>query len=1149
MPRVPQERQVGNFLLRPHALFSRKTASTRQQDAPLLRCRHAPSVVMRHHAAWLLALFLTVVDIRVASCQSLPAECLTSLRITEAYRDIFSPGGTNCDGGLVPGWYRLFQGSTPAFLPEGYPTSPAGDYYHQHCGCDRTVALNQYTYSSDTGLPPSAFSWHAGHPAVSEGIVNYTLYAEYGARGTAVNISARHCGAYFVYYLTNQKLSWQWGGAVAGNMCQGMFADTTYFGYCTTTVAPAVGLCTWPCTASPTPPPSPLVTTFTAVGVSTFTVTAAAVATVLVVAGGGAGGAFAGGGGGGGGVLLFPNVSLAPGNYSVTVGAGGLPVSGCGMSSTMYHMSVSDNAGRGGSSSFGSLTPALGGGRGACGGNRGDAQATSGGSGGGAGSSDPSGYPGVLTGGAGTPGQGFPGGNAAYGSNSLSSPGGGGANGTGGNSLPDGTPGQGGNGLLINIPGAVSSFYGGGGGGAAIWGVNAAQQSLGGGGVGASYDAGGGTVTGGSAGAPNTGGGGGGGGVACCSGVGSGFAGGSGIVIVVLQSGTSALSPPLTSLPVQPSPPPPPPPWPARYACADITDLQPAQCAALAAMVIALPGLASSSYTQFNSDQPSTTTSSYSGGTMTITSYIAGLPWFSTTTACGLNADNMTDSWTGLMGCSGSSSSSSFSGTWRVTKLWISQQSSGVFPPSVFSLSYLTELQIYSNSGMRGFIPDAFGSLQALTFLALGGNTALSGAIPPSIGSLPSLTTLYLSTKRAGVATPFTGLVPASLCNLQFPGTSYCSIPSTVTCPLPSCATVSACSSGCVTPSPPPPSSSWTAVAASVTLGGYTATTLTTALQTAFIAVTAGILGKPASSVAITSIATASAARRAVLDVAVLVQISVTATSATDASAASASLSSLSTTQRGAFVMALQAGGLSSTTSAAVAVLLPPPAVQLPPPAVSPPPPATTSHFSPPPSGGGGGNNYPGQYYGPTPFPNSYTPSSQATSSGAGTGIAVGIIVPLVLSGFAVCRIIARRRAAAAARQAAAPAAVMQMQPQRVQQMPQVQPQQVQQMNANPLYGGGSATPTRAANNSIDRGASIWFHSIDSDHDGFITGEEARQFFMESLLPPEQLAQIWASFPKRRPGCLDVQEFAHMFETVKLAKSSAMKRDHNPFEA
>ena len=81
-------------------------------------------------------------------------------------------------------------------------------------------------------------------------------------------------------------------------------------------------------------PSQPVVTTFTAVGVSTFTATAAAVATILVVAGGGAGGAFAGGGGGGGGVLLFQNVSLAPGSYSVTVGAGGLPVSGCGMSPT-----------------------------------------------------------------------------------------------------------------------------------------------------------------------------------------------------------------------------------------------------------------------------------------------------------------------------------------------------------------------------------------------------------------------------------------------------------------------------------------------------------------------------------------------------------------------------------------------------------------------------------------------------------------------------------------------------------------------------------------------------------------------------------------------------------------------------------------------
>jgi hypothetical protein len=110
----------------------------------------------------------------------------------------------------------------------------------------------------------------------------------------------------------------------------------------------------------------------------------------------------------------------------------------------------------------------------------------------------------------------------------------------------------------------------------------------------------------------------------------------------------------------------------------------------------------------------------------------------------------------------------------------------------------------------------------------------------------------------------------------------------------------------------------------------------------------------------------------------------------------------------------------------------------------------------------------------------------------------------------------------------------------------QTRAEQLMTMSANPLYGGGSAPPTRAANNN-NAGSSKWFYSIDSDNDGFITGAEARQFFLESLVPSEKLAHIWASFPKKKPGCLDEQEFAHMFEAVKMAKrNEELKRD-NPF--
>ena len=287
----------------------------------------------------------------------------------------------------------------------------------------------------------------------------------------------------------------------------------------------------------PSPPPSPpALTLFTAVGAATFTATTAGFATILVVAGGGAGGAFAGGGGGGGGVQVFRNVSLTPGTFTVVVGAGGQPVSGCGGASTMYHAVVAADAGRGGDSSFGNFPASLGGGRGACGGNRGDASATSCGSGGGGGSSDPGYYPNILLGGTGTPGKGYPGGNAVYGSNSVGSAGGGGANQAGGDSFLNQTAGNGGDGLFVYFPGIQEYFGGGGGGAIVVADGSGGLGGLGGGGAGATYSNGGGTVTGGAAGLPNSGGGGGGGGVVCCSGVGSGFPGGSGIVVVAWLS-------------------------------------------------------------------------------------------------------------------------------------------------------------------------------------------------------------------------------------------------------------------------------------------------------------------------------------------------------------------------------------------------------------------------------------------------------------------------------------------------------------------------------------------------------------------------------------------------------------------------------------
>ena len=332
------------------------------------------------------------------------------------------------------------------------------------------------------------------------------------------------------------------------------------------------------------PPPSPLcgaaalipnpptVTTFNASG--TFTASSQGTADILVVAGGGAGGTYGGGGGGGGGVIQLMNVSLAAGSYAIVVGAGGISL--CNSTSPSACAGPvgggvldTSSVGNGGNSSFGALGVAIGGGRGACGGNRGNVPATSGGSGGGG-----SGSGGVYgayinAAGLGTAGQGNAGGNS---STDLCPGGGGGAGGAG---FPSGTTScvvSGGSGVFSSISGTSQCYAGGGGG---SWGASGSSGSGGcGAGSGAQYVSSGAVVLPGSAGTANTGGGGGGGGVSYPGGgTGSGYPGGSGIVIVSFTAtvASNACPPPPSPLqpspvapsPVQPLPAPPPRPSPS----------------------------------------------------------------------------------------------------------------------------------------------------------------------------------------------------------------------------------------------------------------------------------------------------------------------------------------------------------------------------------------------------------------------------------------------------------------------------------------------------------------------------------------------------------------------------------------------------------
>ena len=254
----------------------------------------------------------------------------------------------------------------------------------------------------------------------------------------------------------------------------------------------------------------------------------------LIVAGGGAGGGSVGGGGGAGGYLAG-NISLGPGIYTIQVGGGaaataqqtagvqGVPsfIDGVGITS------VTSIGGGGGASSVPSSSALL---------------ATSGGSGGG-GAYYPSENPDfvAINGAAGTPGQGFAGGNA---SPPAGGGGGGGASEVGSNSPTNNQDaGDGGDGLTSSITGTSLSYAGGGGGGGGAIGGNGGLGGGAGGGSGqpgtpgtggAGYNPGSdGVLVEGGAGGTNSGGG---GGAGWSYSGGSGGAGGSGIVIIAYEA-------------------------------------------------------------------------------------------------------------------------------------------------------------------------------------------------------------------------------------------------------------------------------------------------------------------------------------------------------------------------------------------------------------------------------------------------------------------------------------------------------------------------------------------------------------------------------------------------------------------------------------
>ena len=379
--------------------------------------------------------------------------------------------------------------------------------------------------------------------------------------------------------------------------------------------------------------------------------------------------------------------------------------------------------------------------------------------------------------------------------------------------------------------------------------------------------------------------------------------------------------PPVPPLPPPPSPPasPSPPPWTARYTCADIADLVPSQCLALAEMIAHLPGLTASSYTSVNAD-----------GSLRDTTgdYYSGVPWFSTRLACGSGSTTDHSFWTGIIGCRGSI-------RMVITRLIINGLQNGTFP-DVSGLTTLNQLSVFANPGLRGPVPDTFAPLQSLTWLNLGGNAALTGTLPSSIGNLSSLA--YFSTlnfKGSGViadATPFSGALPSSLCNLWPNGQNAggavfgCYLSSTFDCPLPSCAVLSACQSllggqalsgvlsgpldspqcGARASSPPPSAAAFVSV--TLLLSGYSVATFGTGEAAAFKAAVAAPIGVATSAVTVTAVVAAS--RRHLLQSGGVSVAFTVQTAATPASVA--------TLLTRVTPAALQSAGLRSCTAVAV---------------------------------------------------------------------------------------------------------------------------------------------------------------------------------------------------------------------------------------
>ncbi|MDD5676592.1 MAG: hypothetical protein PHW60_01195 [Kiritimatiellae bacterium] len=261
--------------------------------------------------------------------------------------------------------------------------------------------------------------------------------------------------------------------------------------------------------------------TFTNVGTANFTVSGGTLnCDVLIVAGGGSGGSYCGGGGGAGGMTNITPSMIAVGEYTVTVGSGGIGTRGVGVWNSWVEVTNGNN---GGDSSFDTITCKGGGAGGSI--FSGDSPGNGGGSGGGGA------MWGSYMGGVASPvGQGNDGGTGCGPQDITGASGGGGGKGAVGGNASVQTGGYGGIGEQSSLSGS-NTYYAAGGGGS-VNGVDGYGSIAGIGGN--SIGGNGGDDSNGKNGLPgmaNTGSGGGGAGGGPTGGY-TGGNGGSGIVIV-----------------------------------------------------------------------------------------------------------------------------------------------------------------------------------------------------------------------------------------------------------------------------------------------------------------------------------------------------------------------------------------------------------------------------------------------------------------------------------------------------------------------------------------------------------------------------------------------------------------------------------------